>query len=289
LHAIAALAGSPAGKVAGLQTTDAESAAPGGDVEARVHAALAGRPLRRWAFSWVLKNARERVRIRENLRYERTRVFGRVRTIFLELGRRFHERGLLQAARDIFFLEVEEIFGFVQGYAAGTNLKGLVSLRRQEYDEYKRLEKPADRFETRGIVYHGNRFTGGNGRPEAGGLDGDLRQGTGCGPGIASGRARVVTDPAAAHIETGEILVAERTDPGWVMLFPLASGLVVERGSLLSHSAIVAREMGIPTVVGLEGATAWLQTGDWVRVDGHAGCVRKMQMGATEGGHELRN
>jgi pyruvate,water dikinase len=99
----------------------------------------------------------------------------------------------------------------------------------------------------------------------------------------------VVTDPAAAHIEPGEILVAERTDPGWVMLFPLASGLVVERGSLLSHSAIVAREMGIPTVVGLEGATAWLKNGDAVLVDGHAGNVCKLRSEVTEGGHALRN
>jgi len=289
LRAIAALAASPAGAAGGSRAREADRAAPVGNAEARAHAVLAGRPLRRWAFSWVLKNARERVRTRENLRYERTRVFGRVRTIFLELGRRFHERGLLDNPRDIFFLEVEEIFGFVQGYAAGTNLKGLVSLRRQEYDADARLEKPADRFETRGIAYHGNRFTGGSGRPSAGGPDGDRRRGIGCGPGVASGRARVVTDPAAAHLEAGEILVAERTDPGWVMLFPLASGLVVERGSLLSHSAIVAREMGIPTVVGLEGATAWLKTGDPVQVDGHAGCVRKMRAEATEDGHGLRN
>jgi pyruvate,water dikinase len=289
LRAIAALAGSPAGAAGGSHTVEADSAAPGGNVEARAHAALSGRPLRRWAFSWVLKNARERVRTRENLRYERTRVFGRVRTIFLELGRRFHERGLLERPRDIFFLEVEEIFGFVQGYAAGTNLKGLVSLRRQEYDADACLEKPADRFETRGIVYHGNRFAVGSDRLADGGPAGDLRRGIGCGPGVASGKARVVMDPAAAHLEAGEILVAERTDPGWVMLFPLASGLVVERGSLLSHSAIVAREMGIPTVVGLAGATAWLKTGDPVQVDGHAGCVRKMRAEATEGSHDLRN
>jgi pyruvate,water dikinase len=289
LRAIAALAGSRAGRESGLQTPGAEGAAPGADVEARVQAALSGRPLRRWIFSWVLRNARERVRTRENLRYDRTRVFGRVRTIFLELGRRLHDRGLLQDPRDIFFLEAEEIFGFVQGYATCTNLKGLVSLRRQEYDEYARLEKPADRFETRGIVYHGNRFGGGNSRRDEISFDGDLRKGIGCGPGIASGRVRVVTDPVAAHIEAGEILVAERTDPGWVMLFPLASGLVVERGSLLSHSAIVAREMGIPTVVGLEGATAWLQTGDPVLVDGHAGCVRKLRTEGMENGHDLRN
>jgi pyruvate,water dikinase len=237
----------------------------------------------------VLQQARERVRIRENLRYERTRVFGRVRTLFLELGRRFSQRGILLEPRDIFFLEVEEIFGFVQGYATSTNLKGLVSLRRQEYDEYERLEKPADRFETRGMVYHGNRFAGGNRRAGETCFDGDLRRGIGCSPGTASGKARVVMDPSAAPIEAGEILVAERTDPGWVMLFPLASGLVVERGSLLSHSAIVAREMGIPTVVGLEGATAWLRTGEPVRVDGRSGTVRKLRANAMENRHDLRN
>jgi pyruvate,water dikinase len=289
LRAIAALASSRDGRLGGFQAPDADAAAPDGGVAARAQAAIAGRPLRRWVFAWVLKNARERVRTRENLRYERTRVFGRVRTLFIELGRRFHERGLLESPRHIFFLEVEEIFGFVQGHAAGTNLKGLVALRRREYDAYARMEKPADRFETRGIVYHANRFTGDNGLMPDGGPDGDLRKGTGCGPGVACGRARVVTDPAAAHIEPGEILVAERTDPGWVMLFPLAAGLVVERGSLLSHSAIVAREMGIPTVVGLEGATAWLQTGDMVRVDGHAGCVRRIPAEAVEDGHDLRN
>jgi pyruvate,water dikinase len=287
LRTIAALTEASTGKTGELRTRAAGDATPG--AEARVQALLSGRPLRRWVFSWVLQHARERVRIRENLRYERTRVFGRVRTLFLELGRRFSQRGILLEPRDIFFLEIEEIFGFVQGYATSTNLKGLVSLRRQEYDEYERLEKPADRFETRGMVYHGNRFAGGNRRAGETRFDGDLRRGIGCSPGTASGKARVVMDPAAAHIEAGEILVAERTDPGWVMLFPLASGLVVERGSLLSHSAIVAREMGIPTVVGLEGATAWLRTGEPVRVDGRSGTVRKLRANAMENRHDLRN
>jgi pyruvate,water dikinase len=291
LRAIAALAATSAAKTREVQAQAMDGAASVKDAEARAWAALAGRPLRRWAFAWVLKNARERVRTRENLRYERTRVFGRVRTIFVELGRRFHEIEVLQDPRDIFFLEVDEIFGFVQGYASSTNLKGLVSLRRQEYDEHGRLEKPDDRIETRGIVYHGNRFTGGNGRPDAQSLSGEQRKGIGCGPGIASGRARVVTDPAAARIEPGEILVAERTDPGWVMLFPLASGLVVERGSLLSHSAIVAREMGLPTVVALQGATAWLTTGDLVQVDGNAGYVRRVNPSESEAenSHAQRN
>ncbi|HEX8255625.1 MAG TPA: PEP-utilizing enzyme [Thermoanaerobaculia bacterium] len=71
----------------------------------------------------------------------------------------------------------------------------------------------------------------------------------------------------------GEILVAERTDPGWVPLYPSISGLLIERGSILSHSAIVAREMGIPTIVGIRGLTSIVKTGDVVTMDGSTGVV----------------
>jgi pyruvate,water dikinase len=87
---------------------------------------------------------------------------------------------------------------------------------------------------------------------------------------------RVVTDPRQARLLPGEILVAERTDPGWIVLFTAAAGLVVERGSLLSHAAIVAREMGLPAVVSVEGATRWLHDGDRVELDGRTGVVRRL-------------
>jgi pyruvate,water dikinase len=77
-------------------------------------------------------------------------------------------------------------------------------------------------------------------------------------------------------VRRGEILVAERTDPGWVMIFPAAAGLLVERGSLLSHSAIVARELGLPTIVSICGLTRWLADGDWVEMDGSSGLVTKI-------------
>ena len=70
--------------------------------------------------------------------------------------------------------------------------------------------------------------------------------------------------------------MAERTDPGWIMLFPAAAGLLVEHGSLLSHSAIVAREMGIPAVVALSGVTGWLRDGEWVEMDGRSGAVKRI-------------
>ena len=106
---------------------------------------------------------------------------------------------------------------------------------------------------------------------------GDTRQGTGACPGIVRGRARVVRDPRGVELEAGAILVAERTDPGWIMLFPAAAGLVVERGSLLSHSAIVARELGLPAVVGVPGCTTWLVDGDLVELDGATGVVRRLE------------
>ena len=83
----------------------------------------------------------------------------------------------------------------------------------------------------------------------------------------------MIDNPANAKLEQGEILIAEYTDPGWIMLFPAASGILVERGSLLSHSAIVSRELGIPAVVGIIGL---LDNGDMVELDGTTGVVRKI-------------
>lgn len=241
--------------------------------EQRVQALLARRPLRQIIFKWVLSNARRRVRDRENLRFERTRVFGRVRLIFTELGHKLQALDLLAAWRDIFYLEVEEVFGFVEGTTTTTDLKGLAALRRAEFERQQSLSPPADRFETRGMVHYGNRFDGPD-KLEASG--GDSRQGVGCCPGLVRGRARVIIDPQDAELQPGDILVARRTDPGWIMLFPAAAGLLVEHGSLLSHSAIVARELGLPAVVSLKDATRWLRDGDWVEFDGRSGLVRKL-------------
>lgn len=242
--------------------------------EARVRIALAGKPLKRLLFAQVLAQARARVRDRENLRFERTRLFGRVRRLFVEMGKRFHADGILDDPRDIFWLEKDEVFGFVEGTSSGTNLAGLAALRRAEFERWHESQPPADRFETRGMVNHAQacRST----VPPVAAPNGDSLQGIGCCPGVVRGRVRVITDPRGATIRQGEILVAERTDPGWIMLFPACSGLLVERGSLLSHSAIVAREMGIPAVVAVAGITSWLKDGDCVEMDGASGVVRKL-------------
>lgn len=93
--------------------------------------------------------------------------------------------------------------------------------------------------------------------------------------------ARVIADPRTQQIGAGEILVARNTDPGWIALFASASAIVVERGSLLSHSAIVSRELGIPCVVGLRGATGWIEDGETITVDGATGEVIRHGYGAV--------
>jgi pyruvate,water dikinase len=242
---------------------------------ANIRKMLRWHPVRRVVFHWVLRNARARILQRENLRFERTRLFGRVRRIFVEVGHRLHALNLLDDPRDIFYLQVEEVLGFIQGTAATTNLKSVVATRKSEFDEYRTGEPPADRFETRGAVYQGNSFRGTQPPEQAGG---DERRGMGCCSGIVRGPVRVILDPRNAELKRGSILVAERTDPGWILLFPSAAGLLVERGSLLSHSAIVARELGIPAIVSVPGVTRWLKDGDWVELDGGTGVVRRIRM-----------
>jgi pyruvate,water dikinase len=238
----------------------------------RVAEAFRGHPFRRLVFNWVLGHARRRVKDRENLRLERTRLFGRVRRIFLELGKRLCADGALDDARDVLYLEVDEVLAFVEGRATTTNLRGLAAVRKHEFSGFERMEPPDDRFETRGTVYCGHAFRRATARAAE---SGDERRGLGCCPGVVRGRVTVVTDPRLGIAERS-ILVAEHTDPGWIMIFPSASALIVERGSLLSHAAIVARELGIPAVVSVPGVTRWLADGDEVELDGSSGVVRRI-------------
>jgi pyruvate,water dikinase len=236
--------------------------------------AEAGLPwLRRVFYRAVLARARKRVRDRENLRFERTRVFGVVRRIFLALGASLARGGRLEETRDVFLLTREELFAGLEVPGAGTDLRALVRARREEFAGYARTPAPPDRFESFGPP-SGREWAGLS--TGTGGAHENELLGTGCCPGVVRARVRIVRDPRGARELTGRILVAERTDPGWTVLFPAVAGLLVERGSLLSHSAIVAREMGIPCVVGVAGLMATLREGEEVEMDGTSGEVRRL-------------
>jgi phosphohistidine swiveling domain-containing protein len=236
--------------------------------EATVRSRLGG--IRRRVFFSVLGQARTRIRDRENLRFERTRVFGAVRRIFLGIGARLAEAGRLDAPRDVLYLRVDEIFAHLDGTGVTGDLRALTTLRKAEFAAYERAPAPPDRFETRGPPAE---FVAA--LAPAAAPSGELR-GTGCSPGVVRAPVRVVRDPNHAGELAGHIMVAERTDPGWTLLFPAVEGILVQRGSLLSHSAIVARELALPCVVGIAGLMDTLRDGELVEMDGTAGTIRRL-------------
>ncbi|MFN0198559.1 MAG: PEP/pyruvate-binding domain-containing protein [Planctomycetaceae bacterium] len=234
---------------------------------------------RRWIFRKILTNARRGVRNRENMRFARTRIYGILRRMLRSIGHHLARERVLEEMSDIFYLTIDEVWDFIKGTAVTTDLRALVRLRREEYDRYRSetVPPPDDRFETFGLAYHRNRFQ--RRRPattapheETTAASGTLR-GIGCCPGIISGTVQIVLSPDQVDSIRGEILVAEKTDPGWVGLYPAFSGILIERGSALSHSSIVAREMGIPTIVGIGQLTARLHDGMRITMDGAAGTV----------------
>jgi len=239
----------------------------------RLDTLLAGKPVKRAVLRRILNRAKTRVRDRENLRFERTRIFGQARRVFVAMGRQLHAYDRIDEPRDVFFLTVQEVLGAIEGFGVDRDLKALVALRKQQWAVDQTTDYPGDRVTMTGAVVT-NDVTGAAPLAASGGGQ-DLR-GTGCSAGTVTAKARVVRDPANEHLERGEILVAQHTDPGWIALFTNASAIVVERGSLLSHSAIVARELGIPCVVGLKGAMSEIATGDMLEVDGATGRVRKL-------------
>lgn len=235
---------------------------------------------RRLLFFWVLKQARKAVRNRENLRFARTKIFGIARHMFRAMGAHLARLGVIDRAEDVFYLTVDEIMGYVEGRPPTLRLRTLANARKVEFDGYRKTPAPPDRFLVYGAV------GASLGWPQIL-ADSDLLRGVGqsadpnvlkgipCCPGVVEGTVRVVREMKDAKGIQGEILVTERTDPGWVPLYPSCSGLLIERGSLLSHSAVVARELGLPAIVGISGGLMRkLETGMRVRVDGGAGEVR---------------
>jgi pyruvate,water dikinase len=245
------------------------------EAEAAVRARLGGP--KGLLFAWVLGQARRRVRDRENLRFERTRVFGVVRRIVLSLGGHLAATGRIAAPRDVFYLTREEIFAHFDGTGSSADLSALVRERRAEFDAYRAGPAPPDRFETYGppAEWLAARLERSPSPPALGAATAAELRGMGCCPGVVRAAVRVVRDPREARDLNGRILVAERTDPGWTLLFPAAAGLLVQRGSLLSHSAIVAREMGLPCVVAIPGLLDTLVDGEMVEMDGTTGVVRR--------------
>jgi pyruvate,water dikinase len=180
------------------------------------------------------------------------------RELLKPVGRDLVARGLIAGEGDIFFLTLPE----ARRAARGEDMRELVAGRRDTFDrEHARRHIPrlllSDGTDAEAALVSA----------------GEGLRGSPASPGVISGTARVILSPAGARLEPGEILIAPSTDPGWTPLFLTAGALVMEMGGMMSHGAVVAREYGIPAVVGVAGATDQITTGQRVTVDGSAGTV----------------
>ena len=223
-------------------------------------AAREGR-LRGVLVKFLLGRARALSGLREMPKFCIILLMARARELLWSVGAELAEARRLQSAGDIFFLSMPEAWAVL----AGEDLRPLIRDRRLVYEqETRRKHVPrlllSDGTEPAAAVQN------------AAGKDGVLR-GTPASGGVVTQKARVILDPGEASLEPGEILVAPSTDPGWTPLFLTAGGLVMEMGGPMSHGAIVAREYGIPAVVGVPDATELIETGQRITVDGSAGEV----------------
>lgn len=223
---------------------------------------------RGWAQAALLRFLFDRTRalagLREAPKFTLVKALGNSRALLYAVGQTLVEQGRLERADDIFFLDLPEARRAVHG----EDFQALIAARRARYQREQRRRRVP-----RILLSDGTALEGGASPAESAGAAANGLAGTPASPGVYRGRARVILDPRDAHLEPGEILVAPSTDPGWTPLFLTAGALVMEMGGMMSHGAVVAREYGIPAVVGAVGATARIQTGQWITVDGTRGVV----------------
>jgi rifampicin phosphotransferase len=210
---------------------------------------------------FALNRARALAGLRELPKYNLIVAIGGVRRQLATVGETLAAQGRLDRADDVFFVDLVE----ARAGLSGRDLRELVAHRRETYElELRRRHVP------RVLLSDGTEpeaETIGSAAPDG------LLAGTPASAGRVTGIARVIVDPVGAHLRPGEILVAPSTDPGWTPLFLTAGGLVMEMGGANSHGAVVAREYGIPAVVGVPGAASRIVSGQKITVDGSAGTV----------------
>ncbi len=203
----------------------------------------------------LLRRFRELAGVREWHKFYVVRILAIAREVLKEAGSDLVRAGRLDRVDDVFFLGLDDL-------TSPRDLREIVARNRREFDrEWKRRQVPLAMTSEGEVSYGHPPVTEG------------MLVGLGASAGVHEGVVRVTQNPLEAHLEPGEVLVAPGTDPAWTPLFLTAGALVTETGGMVSHGAVVAREYGIPAVVGVAEATTRLRTGQRVRVDGSAGTV----------------
>lgn len=220
--------------------------------------------------------------MREYPKFIAVSMMGMVRPMLLNSGESLVDSGLLDQAGDIFYLRFRELQAIAssqhpdrrwdsQAVSSQFDLRSLVAERKMRFAREK-LRRQVPRL----LLSDGRAFYEGistKGDSLASRADPNLLPGMPVSPGVVEGRVRVVLNPHQANLQPGEILVCPGTDPAWTPLFLAAGGLVMEVGGMMTHGSVVAREYGIPAVVGVSYATRRLQTGQLIRLDGNTGKI----------------
>jgi pyruvate,water dikinase len=213
---------------------------------------------------------------RERARLKQALLYSRCRRIALAIGAKLAALGTLPTAADVFFLTYSEIDALVAGNAMFPHTVGeLVRLRKTAHADLSAM-RPPDSFELAAGAYLPlSESTGADAPPDNHEDAHEAMRGVGACGGQATGPAAVLQDVSEfGRLHRGDILVTRQTDPGWGPVFFLIKGLIMERGGMLSHGAILAREYGIPTVVGVRDATHRIPTGQIVSINGDRGLVQ---------------
>lgn len=235
----------------------------------RISSGLGG-TLRREIFLRGLSWCQEYYAVRENMRYHADGFLAALRAFALAAADRLASAGALGDRDDVFFLTEPELRSALAALSSGERpspaLAGEAAARRSEYRGFRTSPPPE-------VLTGDDSMTA---RPAVVRRDGEpiSLRGLGVSPGRVEGSARVVRSVEELQaLKAGEVIVASATDPSWTSLLALGGALVLEVGGLLSHGAIVARELGIPAVVDVAAATSLVTTGDVLAVDGSAGTV----------------
>ena len=217
-------------------------------------------PLRRLFFNHVLDSTQRYMVLRENQRFYFDRLLLKIKRAFESMGRHLVREGQLTSAEDLRLLTLEEVDRVLDGQLRDEALRALVETRREQYERDLAASHPV--------------FLEGDQALSIMPASSRRLSGLGISPGRITGTVRVIHHPREiGKLKKGDILVARATDPGWTPMFLTAGGLVAELGSLLSHSAVVAREYNLPAVANIAGATSLLKDGQEVTLDGSRGVV----------------
>lgn len=212
------------------------------------------------------KKAALGIKNREKSRLNRSRLYGMMRAMMLKVGENLAGAGHLDRQVDIFYLTYEEV---EQAVTDGGNLRELVAERKELYRRFEKLPAYTRQIFADKVFDKNPKNVGGMQAI----VSTNRLEGIPCSGGKVRGEVLLVENPSLQTDTSGKILVAKMTDPGWVFLLAGAAGIIAEKGSLLSHTAIISRELRKPAVVGVEGVTQLLQNGDLVEIDGGTGQI----------------